>query len=65
MGSQGGEDSQQGSGSQTQQGGGLWSGAGQAAAGRPRGPIYVYIDKSGGMVGERSRPRNLDSSVGK
>ena len=35
MGSQGGEDSQQGSGWQTQRGGGLWNGADQAAAGRP------------------------------
>ena len=34
MGSQGGEDSQQGGGWWTQQGGGLWSGAGSATASR-------------------------------
>ena len=35
MGSWGGEDLRQGGGWQTQQGGGLWNGAGKAAASRP------------------------------
>ena len=50
MGSQGREDSQQGGGWQSQRGGRLWNGAGQAAAsiphkvvaGRPCGPTFAH-----------------------
>ena len=65
MGSWGGEDLRQGGRWWTQRGGGLWSGADQAAASRPHkvvavGPCapHLCIDKPGGMAGELSRPSN-------
>ena len=50
-GSRGREDLWQGSGWRTQWGSGLWNRAGSAAP-------HSHIDKSGGTVGERKRPRN-------
>ena len=62
MGSQGGEDSQQGSGLWTQRGGRLWNRADQDAASRPHkvdpAAPHSYIDKLGGMAGEQNRPHN-------
>ena len=65
MGSRGKEDSGQGGGWQTQRGGQLWNGEGQATAsrshkvvaGRPWGPTSS-IDTLGGTAGDRSRLRN-------
>ena len=71
MGSWGRENLQKGGGWQTQRGGGLWSGAGQAAAsrphmvvaGRPCGPTFAH--KPGGMVGSEADWATPGSSLGK
>ena len=59
MGSRGREDSQQGGGWQTKQGGRLWKKVGQARLqlADPATP-HSRKDKTGGTVGNRSRPNN-------
>ena len=67
MGSQGREDSWQGSSWWTQQGGGLWNGAGQATvsrphkvvAGRPCGPTFMHRQtrRNGWGVKQTMQPR--------
>ena len=60
----GGEDSQQGSSWQTQRGGGLHSGAGEAAQLADPVAPHSCIDDSGGMAGEQNRPRNPGLQLG-
>ena len=72
MGSQGGEDLQQGCSWRTQRGGGLWNGAGHAAASRPQRwwladpeARHSRIDKLGGRVGSKAGRATQGSSAGK
>ena len=57
MGSWGREDSRQGGSWRTQRGGGCGMGQAVQQLADPMAP-YSCIDKPGGTVGERNRPRN-------
>ena len=59
MGSRGREDSRQGSGWQTQRGGGLWNRAGSATAHRPLGPTFMRrkTRRKGGGAKQSAQPR--------